>query len=66
MTPNEPLLTADEVAGIVKLDPETIRRWARDDLLPSIKLPGGQWRFRQGDVEALLRGEFPASTEAAL
>lgn len=71
MTPNEPLLTAEEVATTLRLDGETIRRWAREGSLPSLKLPGGQWRFRWSDVEAYLRGDTKAEvyvlggTEAA-
>lgn len=61
MTPNEPLLTVDEVAALVRLDGETVRRWARDGLVPSVKLPGGQWRFRQSDVDAILGGNAPAT-----
>jgi excisionase family DNA binding protein len=51
------LLTADEVAGIVRQSPESVRRWARDGHLPSITLPGGRIRFRQSDVDRLVLGE---------
>lgn len=65
MTPNEPLLTVEEVAALVRQDCETVRRWAREKSLPAIKLPGGIWRFRQEDISALMRGESPASTGSA-
>lgn len=61
MTPNEPLLTVDEVAALVRLDGETVRRWARDELVPAVKLPGGHWRFQRAVVEAIMRGETPVS-----
>jgi excisionase family DNA binding protein len=61
MTPPEPLLTAEEVAALVRLDVETVRRWAREGLIPSIKLPGGRRRFRRDVVDAVLAGEYPAS-----
>lgn len=54
MTPNKPLLTADEVADIVGVSGETVRRWARDGLVPFIKLPGGHFRFRREDVDSMI------------
>jgi excisionase family DNA binding protein len=59
MTPHEPLLTAEEVAAIVRSDPETVRRWARTDQIESVKLPGGRWRFRRSVVDAILNGDLP-------
>jgi excisionase family DNA binding protein len=61
MTSPESLLTSEEVAAAVRQDVNTVQRWARDGLVPAIKLPGGRWRFRREDIEAILRGESPAS-----
>jgi excisionase family DNA binding protein len=60
MTSREPLLTVAEVADQLRLDPETIRRWAREGRIKAIALPSGLWRFRRSDVEDLLRGEADA------
>jgi predicted site-specific integrase-resolvase len=32
----------------------TLQRWASVDLIPSLKLPSGQLRFRRADIEAVL------------
>jgi excisionase family DNA binding protein len=55
----EPLMTAEEVANRFRVATKTIREWARDGRLPSIRL-GGPWpdskllRFRADAVEAAL------------
>jgi excisionase family DNA binding protein len=54
MTSLPSLLTANEVAEEFRLDPETIRRWARDGQIKSIRLPSGLYRFRREDIEAML------------
>lgn len=51
------LLTAGEVAATFRVDPKTVTRWAKTRRIPSILTPGGHRRYRQADVEALLRGE---------
>jgi excisionase family DNA binding protein len=47
------LLTTEEVATIFRVDDKTVRRWARDGLLPHIRTLGGNYRFRDDEVEAL-------------
>jgi excisionase family DNA binding protein len=64
MTSPESLLTTEEVAAAVRQDTNTVARWARDGLIPAIKLPGGRWRFRREVVDAILRGETPVSGAA--
>ncbi len=54
MTPPRSLLTAAEVAAELNVDPETVRRWARQRKLTSITLPGGGKRFRSEQLEQLL------------
>lgn len=49
----DPLWTVEEVAGYLKLQPETIRSMARRGELPAIKL-GKVWRFRKTAICALL------------
>jgi excisionase family DNA binding protein len=69
MTPHRPdgtgdlpeLLTVAEVAAIMRLSTNTIGRWARDGKIPSITLPSGMYRFHRADIDAILRGETPAS-----
>jgi len=67
MTSPRSLLTAAEVAEEFQVEPDTIRRWAREGLLPSITLPGGRGlkRFRRSDVEAIMRGEQPPAAKAS-
>jgi len=66
MTQVEPHLTASQVAqrltdaGIPTSD-ETVRQWAKTGRLPSVELPSGRRWFRREDVEAILRGDTPAS-----
>ena len=59
------LLTADEVAELLRLRPSTVKDYARRGIIPSFKL-GRFRRFVRADVEAtveLLRetGEIPSS-----
>lgn len=49
-------LTAGEFAETLQVEESTIYRWARDGVVPSIRI-GGVVRFRTQDVEALLRGD---------
>jgi excisionase family DNA binding protein len=62
MTSLPSLLTANEVAEEFRLDPETIRRWARDGQIKSIRLPSGLYRFRREDIEALIAGREPVES----
>ena len=59
MTPEPVLLTADEVAAIARVDPESVRRWARERRIAAITLPGGQKRFRREDVDKFLTPAAP-------
>lgn len=54
---NEKLLTPAEVAGLFRVDPKTVARWANSGRLTSIRTPGGHRRFRESQVRALLRSE---------
>lgn len=46
-------LTTQEAASLLGVGPSSIKRWADDGRLPSMKTPGGHRRFRQADIEAL-------------
>ncbi|XKK41672.1 BldC family transcriptional regulator [Nocardiopsis sp. ARC36] len=51
-----PLLTPAEVARLFRVDPETVTRWALAGRIGSLMPPGGHRRFREAEVQALLRG----------
>ena len=56
MPATEPLLTPGEVAGMFRVDPKTVTRWARDGKLTSIRTLGGHRRYLEAEVRALLTG----------
>lgn len=59
-------LTPAQVADIFAVHPATVWRWAEDGKLAGFKTPGGQWRFRQEDVDRFYAETFgPAETPAA-
>jgi excisionase family DNA binding protein len=51
----ERLLTPGEVAALFRVDPKTVTRWAASGRIKSIRTPGGHRRFRQSEVNRLLR-----------
>lgn len=53
------LLTPAEVAGIFRVDPKTVTRWAASGRITFIRTPGGHRRFRESEVRAMLRGDAP-------
>ncbi|RJS45468.1 helix-turn-helix domain-containing protein [Nocardioides cavernaquae] len=50
----DPLLTPAEVAGLFRVDPKTVTRWAQAGKISSIRTLGGHRRFRESEVKALL------------
>jgi excisionase family DNA binding protein len=56
MPATAPLLTPGEVAGMFRVDPKTVTRWARDGKLTSIRTLGGHRRYLEAEVRALLTG----------
>lgn len=52
------LLTVREVASLLRLQPDTLYRWAREGRLPAIKL-GKEWRVHPDDIERLLGRSVP-------
>jgi len=56
MAATETLLTPGEVAGMFRVDPKTVTRWAKDGKLTSIRTLGGHRRYQETQVRALLTG----------
>lgn len=52
-TPRSKLLTVNEVAEWLRVDPDTIRRWLRSGALTGVKV-GGLWRVEHDEVLTLL------------
>lgn len=55
MQPSERLMTPGEVAELFRVDPKTVTRWAAAGRINSIRTPGGHRRFRESEVQRLLR-----------
>ena len=55
----ELLLTPAEVAGMFRVDPKTVTRWAKAGKLSSIRTLGGHRRYRESEVRELLGGTVP-------
>jgi excisionase family DNA binding protein len=47
------LLTPAEVAGLFRVDPKTVTRWANTGRLTVIRTLGNQRRFREDEVFAV-------------
>lgn len=56
-------MTTGQVAAIFGVTMTTVKRWADEGKLASFKTPGGHYRFRPEDVEALKQA---SSTEAGV
>ena len=48
------MLTRAEVAKVLGLHASTVARWAAAGLLPCVRTPSGERRYRRDDVEDLL------------
>lgn len=59
MSTQPTLLTAQEVADLLRVHVATIQRWARDGAIPVVPLPGGRMRFRRADIDALISAGLP-------
>ncbi len=51
----EVLLTPAEVAKLFRVDPKTVTRWAKAGKITAIRTLGGHRRYRQTEVQALLK-----------
>jgi excisionase family DNA binding protein len=56
----EVLLTPAEVAALFRVDPKTVTRWAKAGKLTAIKTLGGHRRYRQSEVQSLLKAASPS------
>lgn len=52
----ERLLTPAEVADVFAVCVRTVIVWASTNRLPYVRTPGGQYRFRPTDVDAMVVG----------
>jgi excisionase family DNA binding protein len=52
----EDILTISEVAKMLRVSEDTIRRMIDDGKLPAFKARGN-WRIRREEVEKIIRGE---------
>jgi excisionase family DNA binding protein len=48
------LLTAQMVADMLGVNPETVLRWSRRGELPAIRLPGGAIRYHEEEIDGWL------------
>ena len=58
------LLTAPEVGALFRVDSKTVNRWANSGRIPYIRTPGGQLRFREDEIRALLKEDVPRPLRA--
>ena len=59
MSETTDLLTAGEVADLLRVSAATVYRWAEDATLSAVRI-GGVVRFRRSDVMALLDPAEPS------
>jgi excisionase family DNA binding protein len=52
-SPEDEILTIDEVAEYLHLSPQTIYKWAQERRIPAAKL-GKEWRFRRSLIDRWL------------
>ncbi|MFC2022604.1 helix-turn-helix domain-containing protein [Chloroflexota bacterium] len=53
-----PLLTTDEVAHLLHIDINTVRRWTNRGVLKAYRIGSrGDRRFRRADIDAFLAGQ---------
>jgi excisionase family DNA binding protein len=57
------MLTVDEAARRLKMNPQTVRRWIRSGLLSAHKIGGKEYRINADDLEA--RVTQPTPVQAA-
>lgn len=53
----ERLLTPAETAAMYGVDTKTVARWANEGRLTALRTLGGNRRYREAEVVALLNGE---------
>ena len=58
----ERLLTPAEVASLFRVDPKTVTRWAKAGKLTSIRTLGGHRRYKESEVNQLLKATNPSTS----
>jgi len=51
--PPTDLLTTTEAGAILGVTGDTMRRWAAEGRVRSVRLPSGQLRFERSDIDAI-------------
>lgn len=54
MEETQEFLTVEQIANMLQIDAESVRRYVRSGKLPAIKLGGKYIRVRRQDLEAFL------------
>lgn len=57
METNNAYYTTEEVAEMLKVTPDSVRRWIRDGKLKSIKLSGKFIRISQADLDTFIKSQ---------
>jgi putative resolvase len=50
----EKLLTSHQVAKLLNVWPETLRRWEKEGKLKALRTPGGHRRYKESQIKKLL------------
>lgn len=50
----EKLLTSHQVAKLLNVWPETLRRWEKEGKLKPLRTPGGHRRYKESQIKKLL------------
>jgi excisionase family DNA binding protein len=60
-------LLTSEAARVIGVHPDTLKRWATKGAVPHWKTPGGQFRFKREDIEAITQTNAaePVSADSA-
>jgi excisionase family DNA binding protein len=61
-------LTVPEVAGVLRVEQESVRRWLRMEQLPGVRLGRAGWRIRKDDVERFIAERYtgkPSTSEGS-
>ncbi len=65
MSNTEYTLTSAEVARLLDVTDETVRRWAEQGKLAHVRLPSGHRRFRRGDLDEFMQPPEPNEAAAS-
>ncbi len=57
--PDEQWLGIDAACKLLGVDPSTLRRWSDSGRVPVFRTPGGHRRYRESDLQAILKGGSP-------